>query len=291
MTVPEPCPRRRKPLDAGVFQGEICSFRLHLAAEGKEAKTVRTYTDAVAWFVAAHLIPRTSRTRWEQVDAHDVQRWLAHLLTRYSDAYASNQYRADRGAQGERDPGRRTGRDPLPPVRRQPQRPRLQQREITVRGKGGRPRVVRIGHDAALALDSYIRIRSKHAQAWRPQLWLGVHNRGPMTANGIYQRIARRGRQCGVDAWPHRFRRYFSGTWLDRGGAEGDLMELNGWSSPQMLRRYGASARSARARRTYNDGPNLSSFRRSDLRRGMAPIEPVSWGGHAGWARLSLSRG
>ena len=35
-------------------------------------------------------------------------------------------------------------------------------------------------------------------------------------------------------------------------GAEGDLMELNGWSSPQMLRRYGASARSARARRTYD---------------------------------------
>jgi hypothetical protein len=28
-----------------------------------------------------------------------------------------------------------------------------------------------------------------------------------------------------------------------RGGAEGDLMELNGWTSPQMLRRYGASAR------------------------------------------------
>jgi integrase/recombinase XerD len=36
-----------------------------------------------------------------------------------------------------------------------------------------------------------------------------------------------------------------------RGGPEGDLMELNGWSSPQMLARYGASARSARAR-TYD---------------------------------------
>jgi hypothetical protein len=29
-------------------------------------------------------------------------------------------------------------------------------------------------------------------------------------------------------------------------------MELNGWTSPQMLRRYGASARSARARRSYD---------------------------------------
>jgi integrase len=121
----------------------------------------------------------------------------------------------------------------------------LSRREITVRGKGGRARVVRIGHEAARALDRYIRVRSRHAQAWRPRLWLGVNDRGPLTANGIYQMIVRRGRQAGVDAWTHRFRHHFSHTWLDRGGAEGDLMELNGWSSPQMLRRYGASARSA----------------------------------------------
>jgi integrase len=69
---------------------------------------------------------------------------------------------------------------------------------------------------------------------------------------GIYQMTARRGQQCGVDVYPHRFRHHFSHTWLDRGGPEGDLMELNGWVSPQMLRRYGASARSARARRTYD---------------------------------------
>jgi integrase/recombinase XerD len=94
MTVPQPRPRRRKTLEAGPFAPEIGSFRLHLAAEGKAAKTVRTYTEAVAWFAAAHLIPRTSCTRWDQVSGHDVQRWLVHLLTRYSDAYASNQFRA-----------------------------------------------------------------------------------------------------------------------------------------------------------------------------------------------------
>ena len=64
--------------------------------------------------------------------------------------------------------------------------------------------------------------------------------------------ISRRGRQCGVAVHPHRFRHHFSHTWLDRGGPEGDLMELNGWTSPQMLTRYGASAHSARARRTYD---------------------------------------
>ena len=124
----------------------------------------------------------------------------------------------------------------------------LWQREITVRGKGGKDRIVRIGHQAARSLDRYLRARSRHAQAWRNQLWLGINNREPLTSAGIYQMIARRGRQCGVAVHPHRFRHHFSHTWLDRGGPEGDLMELNGWASPQMLRRYGASAHSARAR-------------------------------------------
>ena len=43
----------------------------------------------------------------------------------------------------------------------------------------------------------------RHGQAWRAELWLGVNDRGPMTANGIYQMIARRGRQAGVPTWLH----------------------------------------------------------------------------------------
>jgi integrase/recombinase XerD len=128
----------------------------------------------------------------------------------------------------------------------------LWHREITVHGKGRKTRTVKVSHDAARALDRYLRARARHAQAYRPQLWLGVNNRGPMTASGIYQAVARRGRQCGIEVFPHRFRHHFSHAWLDRGGTEGDLMELNGWTSPQMLRRYGASARSARARRSYD---------------------------------------
>jgi integrase/recombinase XerD len=49
----------------------------------------------------------------------------------------------------------------------------LWQREITVRGKGGKVRVVRITHDAARALDRYIRVRAGRAQARRRPLWLG----------------------------------------------------------------------------------------------------------------------
>ena len=55
----------------------------------------------------------------------------------------------------------------------------LWQREITVRGKGGKDRIVRIGHQAARRLDRYLRARSRHAQAHRPQLWLSAGNREP----------------------------------------------------------------------------------------------------------------
>ena len=58
-------------------------------------------------------------------------------------------------------------------------------------------------------------------------------------------------------------------AWLERGGAEGDLMELNGWISPQMLTWYGASARRARARRSYdrimNDTPDAGVIRAATL--------------------------
>ena len=68
MTGDQPRPRRRKPLDAGPFEPLIGSFWLHLAAEGKAPKTVRIYTEAVAWFAAAHLLPQVGKTRWEQVN-------------------------------------------------------------------------------------------------------------------------------------------------------------------------------------------------------------------------------
>jgi integrase/recombinase XerD len=88
----------------------------------------------------------------------------------------------------------------------------LEGREIRIRGKG---RIVKIGYEAARALDRYLRMRTKHAQACRQQLWLGVNNRGPLTPAGIYQIVARRGKQCGVAVCPHRFRHHFSHTWSE----------------------------------------------------------------------------
>ena len=91
MTAREPHFQHPKQLDAGPLQAEISSFRLRLAAEGKAAKTIRTYTEAVQWFAAARLPGRTSR---EQVNSQDIQQWMTWLLDRYSNAHASNQYRA-----------------------------------------------------------------------------------------------------------------------------------------------------------------------------------------------------
>ena len=311
MAVPEPCSRPRKQLDAGVFQPEIGSFRLHLAAEGKAAKTIRNYVEAVQWFAAACLRRQTLRTRWEQVDGQDIERWMVHLLGRYSHAYASNQYRAlqqffkwwaaeeelpdpmarlhppkvtdtlvpvftsgelsalekacaGRGFVQRRDAAiiavfRATGirLAELAAIRYDPHDTQrsdidLWQREITVRGKAGKPRIVRFGYQAAQTLDPLPTGPGLARPGVAAAAVAGVNNRGPLTASGIYQIIIRRGHQAGVVVYPHRFRHHFSHTWLDRGGPEGDLMELNGWSSPQMLRRYGASARSARARRTYD---------------------------------------
>jgi len=304
LTTPRLRSQQPKRLDAGILQAEISSFALRLAAEGKAAKTISTYTEAVRWFAATCLPGHASKASWEQVTSQDIQQWMAWLLNRYSTAYASNQYRALQQffkwlAAEDPLPDPIAGLQPprvtdkLVPVFTGAELSRLEQacagrsfaqrrdtaiiavftatgirlselaglrctdvdlwqREITIRGKGGKGRVVKIGHQTARNLDRYQRSRSRHTLAWQPQLWLGVNNREPLTAAGIYQMITRRGAQCGVDAYPHRFRHHFSHTWLDRGGPEGDLMELNGWSSPQMLRRYGASARSARARRTYD---------------------------------------
>src|SRR5271168_4234698 len=91
MTAPRPRSPQPKQLDAGILQAEISSFALRLAAEGKAAKTIRTYTEAVQWFAAARLPGRAS---WEHVDRQDIQQWMAWLLDRYTSAYASNQYRA-----------------------------------------------------------------------------------------------------------------------------------------------------------------------------------------------------
>lgn len=128
----------------------------------------------------------------------------------------------------------------------------LKNARARVFGKGRKERIVKFDFKTASALNQYLRLRTRHKQQHKPNLWLGSNHRSPLTPNGIRQMITRRSRAVGLKINPHMFRHNFSHRWLVAGGAEGDLMELNGWSSPQMLRRYGRSAASARAQRAYD---------------------------------------
>lgn len=121
---------------------------------------------------------------------------------------------------------------------------------IRIRGKGGKYRDVPLGAKSVVALDRYLRVRGRHPFAGLKALWLG--QRGPMTGDGIRDVVDKRCTLAGVPKLrPHQFRHTLAHRWQVADGNESDLMELMGWSSRDMLGRYGKSAAAERARASH----------------------------------------
>ena len=119
-----------------------------------------------------------------------------------------------------------------------------------VTGKGNRQRLVAVGATAMQAMDRYLRARRRHPRADSSALWLGP--KGALTDSGIAQILKRRCAQAGIPRiHAHQFRHTFAHQWIASGGTEGDLMQLGGWKSRQMLDRYGRSAVAERARNAH----------------------------------------
>ncbi|MFJ7215070.1 tyrosine recombinase XerC [Amycolatopsis sp. NPDC098790] len=131
----------------------------------------------------------------------------------------------------------------------------LQRRVVEVVGKGGKRRGLPFSPMTGKALARYLRARSRHPHAADAnRLWLGeFRRRTPLSDNGIKIMLRRRGRAAGAsealgrNLHAHLGRHFQSHNFLAEGGNEGDLMLLNGWTTPQMARRYGRSAATSRA--------------------------------------------
>ncbi|SDD94663.1 tyrosine-type recombinase/integrase [Actinokineospora iranica] len=128
----------------------------------------------------------------------------------------------------------------------------LETDSILVTGKGRRPRAIPVGAKTAQALHRYLRLRGRHKQAALPALWLGSTGKGALTHDGVKMMLLRRAEQAKVGhIHPHMFRHALAHYWQAEGGNETDLMRIMGWKSPEMLRRYGASAATERAHASH----------------------------------------
>ncbi|MFB4276084.1 tyrosine-type recombinase/integrase [Nonomuraea sp. MTCD27] len=132
----------------------------------------------------------------------------------------------------------------------------LKGRRVRIRLKGGNEHWVPLGAESVRALDRYIRARSAHSRALTsPWLWLGIQGRNTahMSPEGLRDMLARRGVLAGIagKVHPHRYRGTATHQLLAAGASEGDVQEVMGWRTRDMVALYGRDLAQERARETH----------------------------------------
>jgi site-specific recombinase XerD len=118
---------------------------------------------------------------------------------------------------------------------------------IIRRGKGGKGRVIPLAVEVAAAIDKYMRVRRSHKLKDDPALWLGDRGKH-FSYDGLHKTLAMRAQMADILGFhPHRLRHTAAHRWLAKGGSEGGLMAVAGWTRPDMLMRYTRAQASARA--------------------------------------------
>ena len=120
-----------------------------------------------------------------------------------------------------------------------------------VDGKGGRSRLARFDPATAAALDRYRRVRGRHRYAGRRELWIG--HRGPLSRKGLGPILDKRAAMAGLGhVHPHMLRHSYAHRMKKAGASFEDLGQLGGWSSPEVMKRYGASLAVERSLEAYD---------------------------------------
>jgi site-specific recombinase XerD len=113
-------------------------------------------------------------------------------------------------------------------------------------GKGGKARIAVFGDDTAQALWRWVKARQLAPMATRTDA-LFVTKYGRLTPTGIGYVMTEIGKRAGVSLHPHMFRHAACHYQLLAGAQESNLMQVFGWSSHNMLDRYGSQLKQERA--------------------------------------------
>lgn len=119
---------------------------------------------------------------------------------------------------------------------------------VTIRrGKGGKGREVFFSAQTAAAMDRYLLARRTHRLADTNILWVGGGGKS-FGYHAMDKSLRKRAEAAGLKGFHMHVLRHTAATrWLRRGGSEGGLMTMAGWSSRDMLDRYTQSSASERA--------------------------------------------